>query len=468
MARKRLFWQLMLPCCLISMAAMLAQGLYGAYVAAALMTVLLAVVGFWVSHRTLQPLAQIRAGAARLASGDLEHRLPLSGTEEFALLAECLNRMAEQLHARIRTILSQQNEREAMFASMEEGVLAVDCAGRILSLNETCARLLGREVTQLRGRLVHEVFRKADLLRFIDDVLASPAAVDDHLQFLGQQDRWLNAHGMALYDAEGRQTGALVVLHDVTRLRQLENIRRDFVANVSHELKTPITSIKGFVETLLDEKLEDKENALRFLNIILKQANRLDAIIRDLLSLSRIERGAENQAIPLEPGWLREVVQAAHEMCEKKAADKQIAVAIQCPDDLRANISAPLLEQVVVNLIDNAIKYSEPGSTVAVEAEAEAAEVVLRVRDQGCGIPAKHLGRLFERFYRVDKARSRELGGTGLGLAIVKHIVLAHHGTVGVESTVGKGSTFLVRLPAVSIASHDGKSESTLPYVSSG
>jgi two-component system phosphate regulon sensor histidine kinase PhoR len=368
--------------------------------------------------------------------------------------ADALNRRAAELDVRIRTILCQQNEREAMLTSMEEGVLAVDRSGRILSLNETCARLLGGSVAALRGSLAHGAVRKPDLLKFIDAALASEQAIDGELQFLGVPDRWLHAHGTALCDADGRRTGALIVLHDMTRLRQLESVRRDFVANVSHELKTPITSIKGFVETLLDERLADTDHALHFLEIVLRQVNRLDAIIADLLCLSRVERGAEGQTIPLEPAAVGDVLRAACEMCEHTAAEKEIALVVECPAGLRACLNAPLLEQAVVNLVDNALKYSEPRSTVRVEAEPEGAGVKISVHDQGCGIPPEHLPRLFERFYRVDKARSRDLGGTGLGLSIVRHIMLAHRGSVSVESTVGRGSTFTLHLPPIT-AGHD-------------
>jgi two-component system phosphate regulon sensor histidine kinase PhoR len=239
----------------------------------------------------------------------------------------------------------------------------------------------------------------------------------------------------------------LIVLHDITRLRHLEEVRRDFVANVSHELRTPITSIKGFIETLMDGGFEDEENARRFLQITLRQVNRLDAIIGDLLVLSRIERGFEEQRIELAPESIRGALQAAIEMCEKKAADKAVKIELACPEDLTGEINAALLEQAVVNLLDNAIKYSNSAAVVEVIATGEATELVIRVKDQGCGIDAQHLPRLFERFYRVDKARSRELGGTGLGLAIVRHIALAHRGSVSVESTVGVGSTFCLRLP---------------------
>ncbi|MBI3735216.1 ATP-binding protein [Candidatus Sumerlaeota bacterium] len=259
----------------------------------------------------------------------------------------------------------------------------------------------------------------------------------------------MQAHGSVLLDAEGSGIGALVVLNDVTRLIKLENVRREFVANVSHELKTPITSIKGFVETLLEGAIDHPDEARRFLGIVQTHADRLHAIIEDLLSLSRIELEAERNVIILEPGSIREVLQAAIEICQVHARAKGINITLNCPADLRARINAALLEQAVVNLIDNAVKYSGDGKDIQVEAEAATSETVIRVRDHGCGIDAEHLSRLFERFYRVDKARSRKAGGTGLGLAITKHIAQAHGGSVGVESVLGEGSIFSIRLPKV-------------------
>jgi two-component system phosphate regulon sensor histidine kinase PhoR len=334
-----------------------------------------------------------------------------------------------------------------MLSSMEEGVLAIDNEGAILSLNNAFAALLGAEPATLQGRSIYEVVRKADLLRFIESALAGASPVEGEIQIRGAQDRWVSAHGTALHDSQRGKIGVLIVLHDVTRLRHLEEVRRDFVANVSHELRTPITSIKGFIETLLEGAMEDKDNAGRFLRIMLRQVNRLDAILGDLLALSRIEKGSDEQMIELAPDSVRGVLLAAVETCEKKAADKGVKIAVVCPEELIAEINAVLLEQAVINLLDNAVKYSEPGSVVEIHAGREGIDLLIRVKDQGCGIEAQHLPRLFERFYRVDKARSRELGGTGLGLAIVRHIALAHRGSVSVESTVGVGSTFSLRLP---------------------
>jgi two-component system phosphate regulon sensor histidine kinase PhoR len=237
-------------------------------------------------------------------------------------------------------------------------------------------------------------------------------------------------------------------------MQRLENVRRDFVANVSHELKTPVASIKGFVETLLDGALDDPGNARRFLEIVGRQADRLASIIEDLLALSRIEQSEGAGNLPLESTPIADVFSAVVADCEPRAADRSIRLQVECPEGIAAEVNPPLLEQAVINLVDNAIKYSDSGLTVWLTAEldreATAAEVVIRVRDQGNGIDAEHLPRLFERFYRVDKARSRKLGGTGLGLSIVKHIAQAHGGGIAVESTPGVGSCFTLRLPIAS------------------
>ncbi len=399
------------------------------------------------ARRLVRALNEIRLGADHLARGEWKYRLPDNPSEEIGMLADSLNGMAAQLDERIQKILRQQSEHQAMLSSMEEGVMAVDHTGTVLSVNDPCAALLGIEPTKLRGRSIYEVLRKPDLLKFIENSQASVKSLDGDLRFFNPEEHWLHAHGTALHDARGQKIGVLIVLHDVTRLRHLENVRRDFVANVSHELRTPITSIKGFVETLLDDGLDDRANVMRFLGIVLRQVNRLDAIINDLLLLSRIERGNEDQLIETDAEPLVQVLQVAQETCEKKAEDKSIQITIDCPCDLVAKINGPLLEQAVINLIDHALQYSEAGATVRVTAACDQSGAVIRVIDNGCGIAANHLPRLFERFYRVDKARSRELGGTGLGLAIVKHIMTAHQGSVQVESAVGRGSTFTLRLP---------------------
>jgi two-component system phosphate regulon sensor histidine kinase PhoR len=408
---------------------------------------LAAVVSLVVARRISRPMEEMRVGAERFARGELGYKLMVPESEEMAGLAETLNYMAQQLEERIRTIVQQKNEQEAVLASMVEGVLAVDTELRVISINKAAEALLGNTRPAATGRSLQEVVRNADLRRFVSHALISNLPIEGDIVMRGETDRVLQAHGTALRDAQQRGIGAVVVLNDVTRFRQLENMRRDFVANVSHELKTPITSIKGFIETLLDGAMENAQDAARFLGIIAKQAERLNAIIEDLLRLSAIEQSEGAADIVLEPCAVRQVLEAAVYDCQGPAIERRVGIDLVCDLAVEAKMNAPLLEQAIVNLLENAIKYSESGGEVHLSAAPENGEVVILVKDQGCGIPAEHLPRIFERFYRVDRGRSRKLGGTGLGLSIVKHIVNVHHGRVLVESTPGKGSTFSIRLP---------------------
>lgn len=411
--------------------------------------VLAGALSFLVGMRISRPLEKMRRGARRFAEGDLQERLTVSGSEEICALAEAMNVMAGQLDERMRLVVAQRNEKEAMLASMVEGVVAVDTDERILRLNAAAGRLLGVTPEEAEGRCIQEVIRKFDMQRFITRALESPLPLEGDIVLHGpEEDRFLQAHGTPLRDAGGRNIGALIVLNDVTRLHRLERVRRDFVANVSHELKTPITAIKGFIETLRDGAIDDPEAGRRFLEIVARQADRLNAIIEDLLDLARIELGVERREIPLQPAALEEVLRGAVHATVMQAAARNIRIDLDCPPGLQARINPPLLEQAVVNLIDNAVKYSPSGGRVLVAAEQAGGEIVIRVQDWGSGIERHHLPRLFERFYRVDKARSRKEGGTGLGLAIVKHISQAHGGRVVVQSTPGQGSIFTLHLPA--------------------
>lgn len=415
--------------------------------AALVVAALAAAVSLWVSRRISRPLVEMKLGAQQFAKGDLAWRLAPPHTQEMAILAEQLNTMAEQLGERMQTLTRQRNEQKAVLFSMIEGVLAVDKDERVISMNRAGGMLLGVNPEWAPGRSIQEVVRNTDLQEFVARALASRDPVEGDIILRDNGGRFLQAHGATLHDARGQAIGAVIVLNDVTRLQRLETVRRDFVANVSHELKTPITSIKGFVEALLDGAMKDPEEAQRFLRIVARQTDRLTAIIEDILTLSRVEDQAENCRIHLEPGPIKDVLKSAIQLCELQAKAKDIRMELGCPDGLLARVNAPLLEQAVVNLIDNAIKYSDAGKEVSVTGELQNGEVAICVRDSGCGIEPEHLPRIFERFYRVDKARSRKLGGTGLGLAIVKHIALAHGGTVNVSSTPGQGSTFSIHLP---------------------
>jgi two-component system, OmpR family, phosphate regulon sensor histidine kinase PhoR len=407
-----------------------------------------AIIGLVVSARISRQVGDIKTGAQRIAGGDFRHKLLVPRTEEFAAVAESLNQMAEELDGQIATLTRERNEREAVLSSMVEGVIAVDMEESVIAINEAAADFLEVDASAAEGKAIQEVLRNPDLQRVVAETLGGEGRVEaDIVARRGAEERYLQANGTLLRDrSDDVAVGAVVVLNDVTRLKRLEAVRRDFVANVSHELKTPVTSIKGFAETLEDGALENPEASRRFVRIIAGQADRLNSIIGDLLALSSLERDGDARLI-LEEADMLEVMQAAVNVCEVKAQAKHIRVTVRCPQAVLANVNPPLLEQAVVNLVDNAIKYGPEGSVVEVELEDTSDEVLITVRDHGPGIPREHQVRLFERFYRVDKARSRDLGGTGLGLAIVKHIVQAHGGTIALESVVGQGSTFRIRLP---------------------
>lgn len=423
--------------------------IYEEIFAGGLVIVLLAaMIGFYASQKISRPITELKKGAIRFADGDLHYRLDVPNSEEFAALAEAMNAMASQLHARITTITQQRNELEAVLSGMVEAVLVIDSHENIRSVNESAEKLFQIDSSKVKGRKVQEAIRNTDLRLFVAETLLREEPLEGDIVILGDPEKFLQAHSAILRDVNGNTVSALVVLNDVTRLKALENIRRDFVANVSHELKTPITSIKGFLETLREGALKDPEHAERFLDIIIKHTDRLTAIVDDLLSLSRIERDAEKGEIALEDRRIAEVLDAVGKACRKRAQLKNINLECEADNAIVAKVNATLLEQAIVNLVDNAVKYSEPDQTVIVRAERTDGEVVIKVVDEGCGIPRDHLERIFERFYRVDKARSRKVGGTGLGLAIVKHIISAHGGRITVESSLGRGSTFSIYLPA--------------------
>jgi two-component system phosphate regulon sensor histidine kinase PhoR len=405
-----------------------------------------AAAGWGVARRAARPVEELGGAARRLAAGDVTAAFPASDVAEVAELAGALGGLREQLVERGLLIGRQGTQQEAVLGSMIEGVLAIDARQRIVGINRAAADLLGLEVEQVVGRTLQQAIRNPDLRRFALEAIDCRDPVEDDIVLHGVTDRTIHLRGTALRDVSG-EGGAVIVLDDVTDVHRLEKVRRDFVANVSHELKTPVASIKGFVETLLDGAAEDPGDRVRFLEIIGRQADRLAAIIEDLLALSRIEQSEQAGSLPVEPQPLAGILAAAADDCRPRAADRSVRLEIDCPPDLAATVNGPLVEQAVINLVDNAIKYSESGKTVWLSAATADDAAVLRVRDEGCGIAAEHLPRLFERFYRVDMARSRALGGTGLGLAIVKHIVQAHGGTVGVESEPGEGTTFTLRIP---------------------
>ena len=413
-----------------------------------IIAILAAGVSLAISRRISRPLETLKKGADRFADGELSHRLEIPDSTEMASLADAMNQMAAHLENRIKAVSNQRNELEAVLSSMLEGVIAVDSAEQIISANQAAAQLFETDLETFQYRSIQETIRNLTLQQFIKKALSSIHPLQEDITLFQTQQRILDVKSSPLLDADKVHRGALIVLNDVTHLRRLENMRSDFVANVSHEIKTPLTAIKGFVETLQHGKIETPEETRRFLDIIERHVERLNSIIEDLLTLSKIEQEDETGTLSVRNWKIADVFQAAIQICLKKAEEKNLNIEVAVDETVSADFDSTLIEQAVVNLLDNAVKYSNPGGTITISTETTDSEIRINVRDQGIGIAQQHLPRLFERFYRIDKSRSRQLGGTGLGLAIVKHIAQAHGGYVTVESTVGEGSTFTIHLPS--------------------
>ncbi|MCG8566837.1 MAG: ATP-binding protein, partial [Desulfobacterales bacterium] len=378
-----------------------------------------------VSRRISRPVEEMKQGAQEFARGNLNNRLAVPDTEELSELARAMNTMAESLDDKIKDSINRRRELEAVHTSMQEGVIAIDNQERIITINAAASKIFDFSASTLKNRNILEVARNFELQTFIQRALSTHEPVEDDIQIHRGEEIILNIHSTALWDTGEKRMGTLIIFHDITRIRRLENMHKDFAANVSHELKTPLTSIKGFIETLQEMvKRNDTQESLGFMKIIDKNVNRMIDLINDLLALSRLER-LEGTDIHLEEHPMSALIAAAVNLCRTGWEEKNIAIEVDCPASTTALVDPILMEQALVNLVDNAIKYSPEGARVEVDVTTADDGLQILVKDQGAGIPAEHLPRLFERFYRVDKARSRKLGGTGLGLAIVKHIAQA-------------------------------------------
>lgn len=413
-----------------------------------LIAVVAALISLYVSRRIARPIEKMKEWAESVAQGDALYNPPEIHSEEIHALSSALHKMGLELQERIDLVTRQRNQMEAVFSSMAEGVIAVDTGHCIISMNLAAGQMLECDPEESRDKTVQEVVRNAELLNFVELALEArePVEKDFSLFRPDGSERYFKARGVILNGPDSTPMGALVVLNDVTQVERLENMRRDFVANVSHEIKTPITAIKGFVETLADGGVENPEDAARFLEIISRHSDRLRAIVDDLLELSRIEHAGEF-GISMEQSSVIDAINTAVQVCESRARELDVSIEVSCPPDMTGVFDLTLMEQALVNLLDNAVKYSPGGAVVHVSATQTESETMIQVKDSGQGIDKEHLHRLFERFYRVDKARSRRLGGTGLGLAIVKHIMAAHNGKVTVESRKGSGSSFFLHFP---------------------
>lgn len=335
-------------------------------------------------------------------------------------------------------------ERQTLFNSMVEGVVLLDRTGRIQLVNQSLEKQFDLHV-DVRGQTLIEAFRRPELAQLLTRLEPERKVLSCELEVGGDAARYFEVSAATVFDREGRPQGAIFVFHDLTRIRQLENTRREFVANVSHELRTPLSLIKGYVETLMDGAITDPELSTKFLQTIERHSNRLTNLIEDLLTISRLESGQVNlqmRAIPLRPFASSLIAEL-----QTRAKERGTTIVNEIPDQLTGRADPDRLEQVFVNLVENAIKYGRAKGRVAVKGRTVNGHVEMCVADDGPGIPSEARERIFERFYRIDKARSREAGGTGLGLAIVKHIVQSHGGKVWVESGPGQGAHFYFTLP---------------------
>ena len=399
-----------------------------------------------------RPLSAMADVARQLAGGSLGRRIHTTSSDEVGVLGSTLNQMADQLESKIREVSEDRTQLLAMLASMIEGVMVLDCRGKVLQVNPALEQMLMVQGAEARGRAHWEVVRHHELNELVTRVLETRANCGGEMT-AAASGRILRVEASVAGGQRENEACAVLVFHDITAVRRLEKVRKDFVANVSHELRTPLTSIKGYVEALLDGAKDDPEQALRFLEIILKQTDRLNLILDDLLQLSQIESG--QVLFKRDPISLSEVVDRTVALIKPLADKKGHTVTVAMPADLPPVLGdAERLAQVLTNLLDNAVKYTPANGSIRVAGQlagdAPLRMVQLSVTDTGLGIPEADRPRVFERFYRVDKARSRELGGTGLGLAIVKHIVEGHGGRVWVEGNQPIGSRFVVRLPAAS------------------
>src|SRR5881296_4448383 len=421
---------------------MLAGGLVALVVACA--------IGLFVARRVTKPVVEMQAIARRMSEGDFALRAPVRSPDEIGSLGRALNAMAARLREKIQDLEQEQAKATAILDGMVEGVIAVDHRDTILFMNERARAIFGLGAIRGERKPFLEVIRNADLHAiFRESRAAGEGAVSRHeLRLASPVERRLQVNAVPLRLAAD-EVGVVMVLHDITELRRLEQVRTEFVANVSHELRTPLTAIQGYLETLLTGALEEQENARRFLEIVFRHTERLGRLLNDLTDLSNIELG--RVSLKLAPTRLAEAVDAVLAIMDARAKNGKVALESQLPRDLPAVLAdRDRLLQILINLVDNAVKYTPEGGRVTVRVQEPAdGHVEIDVVDTGIGIPPADLPRITERFYRVDKATSRELGGTGLGLAIVKHLVLAHNGLLRIESEPGRGTIVRVWLSCV-------------------
>lgn len=406
-------------------------------------------LGFFFTRMITRPLISMASTARRIASGDYGHRVRLNARDEVGALAGSFNTMADELERKLQTLTADRNKLLAVLGGMVEGVIAVDSKEKVLHMNSAAGRILGMRPEDALGRPIWEICRIPEVSEALAETMRRRREVLREVRLPGSvRDRIIELHASTLSDAAGAAAGAVVILHNITEIRRLEQVRRDFVANVSHELKTPLTAISGLIETILDDKEMEEATRRRFLERIGGQAGRLSSLVKDLLTLSRVEsQGEELEGRSFD---LREAVDNSLGVFLPEGEAKGVEIDVSTPGSpVMVLGDAEALREVVDNLVSNAIRYTPRAGKIGVSLRADDGRAVLEVKDTGIGIEPRDQARIFERFYRADKHRSTEAGGTGLGLSIVKHIVSKHGGDISVESAPGRGSAFRVRIPLV-------------------
>ncbi|GIO10998.1 PAS domain-containing sensor histidine kinase [Cohnella xylanilytica] len=418
--------------------------------------VIAAAVSYRIARSVTRPLERMTSAAKRMANMDYEIRVPDAGRDEVSELARALNAMAASLQDQVDEIRQNEIRLQSVLDNMTSGVVMIGPDGRVKLYNRSAEQLLGSTTRERVGRSYSEAKQQYELLQLIREALQNHEPLHEELTVYYPEERLLevNIVPMSMGEESG-DPGLLLVLQDVTAIRRLERMRSEFVANVSHELKTPVAAVKGFAETLLAGAVNDPETAHSFLTIIHDESERLNRLIGDILELSKIE--SRRSPLQFSPVDVRAFLERLMEFMSTEATKKNIALDLQAEEELFVEADEDRLGQILLNLLQNGINYTPEGGTVRVKAEfVEGTDpeggddrVRITVSDTGIGIPKKDLPRIFERFYRVDKARSRSSGGTGLGLSIVKHLAELHHGSIRVESTVGVGSHFILELPLI-------------------
>jgi two-component system phosphate regulon sensor histidine kinase PhoR len=445
--RLRFFWRLYITFASLVLLAVVAVYVFavlrGSPAQSAGLGILLALgVGLLVARRVAAPIAQVFAVSESFRQGDYAARVCLDRTDEIGVLGENLNQLGAELSRRLSGLGRQQAQLRAFLGAMQEGVVAIDPQDRVIFSNAMGRRLLHLDPGEHQLDMTQ---MPRGLLEVLSEVRAAGTrAHSEIIQKIDAEEIIIDARG-APFTADD-DSGVVLVLYDITNMRRLERVRTDFIANVSHELKTPLTSIQGYVETLLDGAIHDDEYNTRFLEKTHVQVNRLTLLVADLLSLARIE--STSFRAESEPVDLREIIMESVTYRHDPLRSKQLELDLDLPDEpLLVDGESEGLRQIIDNLLDNAMNYTPEKGRISVRLRSEGYDGILRIEDTGIGIPEDALARIFERFYRVDKGRSRELGGTGLGLSIVRNIVQRMQGTVAVESEVDRGTTFTVTLP---------------------